>query len=238
MPSSQVDLTTGIDLKFIPAGCFEMGSSDVGTVGEVCIDAFYLSRHEVTNGQFRRFRSTHDSGSYMGQSLNGESQPVVNVSWHDAVAFTAWLSELADKRFRLATEAEWEYACRAGRSEVPLEELDTQGNLRIDPTSTDDTSKAATVAVGSFATSPFDLHDMHGNASEWVLDTYVEGADRFGNRHVNPFVEIENNALRVRRGGSWSSSAAQTQCAARDYYVGDLVVPHTGFRIVQELSSQ
>jgi formylglycine-generating enzyme required for sulfatase activity len=167
-PAHPTKTAAGIAFTLIPAGCFNMGSFDVGLVGEVCLDAFYLSQHEITNAQFRRFRPSHDSGTYQGHSLNGDQQPAVNLRWHDAVAFATWLSGATAEGFRLPTEA-----------------------------------------------------------------SYAEGSDRFGKARVNPFTEIDGNPLRVRRGGSWSSTASQAHCAARDYYVGDLAVPHTGFRIVQ-----
>jgi formylglycine-generating enzyme required for sulfatase activity len=207
-----------------------MGNNSTATyAGDVCVDGFFLSQYEITNAQFRRFRATHDSGGHLGHTLNDDDQPVVRVNWQDAVAFAAWLSEEIGTQIRLATEAEWEYACRYGRNRESAEKVSGYGNLRE---SGNEPEYEATVAVGSYEAGLQGAYDMHGNASEWVLDTYVEDADRYGDNRENPRIEIETTTLRVRRGGSWSSSKTQSSCDARDYYLGELAVPHTGFRLV------
>ncbi|MEM8948892.1 MAG: SUMF1/EgtB/PvdO family nonheme iron enzyme [Pseudomonadota bacterium] len=226
-----VDPLIGIGFVRLPPGCFDMGDDRAGLVGQVCVDGFFLGRHEITNAQFRRFRASHDSGSKAGYSLDGDDQPVVNVSWQDAVAFASWLSEETGTPFRLATEAEWEYACGYGWTEGATEKAGAFGNLREDG---DGSQADSTIAVGSYQVGPQGIYDMHGNASEWVLDAYVDDVDRYGDDRNDPRIDIETTPLRVRRGGSWTSSATQSRCAARDYYLGDLAVPHTGFRLVAE----
>ena len=229
---SWADPLLQIDFVFLPASCFNMGERTGATaVGRVCVDELFLSRHEITNAAFRRFRSSHDSGVHNGHSLNGDDQPVVNVSWKDAVAFAAWLSDETDTSIRLPTEAEWEYACGIGWNDAEADEASSFGNLREDG---GEPQSGGTVPVASFEASPHGLYDMHGNASEWVLDSYVDDVNRYGNDRNDPRVELGTTPLRVRRGGSWTSSVAQSRCAARDYYLGDLAVPHTGFRLVAD----
>lgn len=228
---SWTDLVTGIGFVFLPSGCFDMGDSEVGIVGQICVNGFFLSQHEITNAQFRRFRSAHDSGSHLGHTLDDDDQPVVNVSWSDATAFAAWLTNETGTPIRLATEAEWEYACRQGWLEASTKDVSAFGNLRGSQGEVA-AETHGTVAVGSYQAGPNKLHDMHGNASEWVLDSYVEDADRYGANRDDPRIENEAVPLRVRRGGSWGSSVSQSRCAARDYYLGELAVPHTGFRLV------
>lgn len=228
---SWTDPLIGIGFIALPAGCFDMGDSTAGFVGEVCLDEFFLSRYEITNAQYRRFRTNHDSGAHLGHSLDDDDQPVVHVSWQDAMAFADWLSEQTGMTMRLATEAEWEYTCVYGWTEAATGKASTFGNLRA---SENDRGPERTVAVGSYQAGPQGVHDMHGNVSEWVLDTYMEEADRYGDDRNNPLIEAETPPLRVRKGGSWSSSVTQSRCAARDYYLGELAIPHTGFRLVAE----
>ncbi len=225
------DPLIGIGFVRLPPGCFDMGNEANGLVGQVCVEGFFLSRFEITNAQFRRFRLTHDSGFSAGYSLDGDDQPVVNVSWRDAMAFADWLSEETGASFRLATEAEWEYACGYGWKEGATGKAGTFGHLRESGTVSE---TEGTVAVGTYEVGPQGIYDMHGNASEWVLDAYVDDVDRYGDDRDDPRIEIEATPLRVRRGGSWTSSTTQSRCAARDYYLGDLAVPHTGFRLVAE----
>jgi formylglycine-generating enzyme required for sulfatase activity len=230
---------TGMELVPIPEGCADLGDLDVGIIEQVCVDAFLLGRTEVTNAQFRQFRPDHRSGLYDGQSLDGDDQPAVNVSWSDAVAYAEWLSGKTGSRFRLPTEAEWEYAARAGTRTARFWGTSDEDAIRY--ANLKDRSGAphpgdgyaATAPTGRFAANPFGLHDMLGNASEWVIDTYVAGADRYGAVRRNPRV-TEPSPLRVRRGGSFDDPLRIVRASARDFYAADFAVPQTGFRLVME----
>lgn len=226
-------------LAFVPirGGCFDMGDLEVGVIEQVCVGDFLLARTEVTNAQFRQFRPRHRSGSFAGQSLDGDDQPVANVSWHDAQAYAAWLGERSGRRFRLPTEAEWEYAARGSTRSTRFWGTDEDGAARHAnlkgrlglPTD----GYAVTAPVGSLAPNPFGLHDMLGNVSEWVADLWAPGADRYGDRRQDPVVPGDSR-LRVRRGGSFDDPPRIVRSSARDFYAADLAVPQTGFRLVME----
>ena len=133
--------TTGMEFVWIPKGCFQMGSpkrigeeATRNTAHQVCVDGYWLGKYEVTNTQYRQFKPSHDSGDYEGNSLNGDTQPVVRVTWNDATAFAEWLSAKTGKTFRLPTEAEWEYAARAG-TKTARYWGDDDANSAVTPTS-------------------------------------------------------------------------------------------------------
>jgi formylglycine-generating enzyme required for sulfatase activity len=230
-PHYLVEPITGIEFVPVAAGCFDMGLGGVDVVSNICLSVFYISRHEVTNAQFRQFRPSHDSGIYRGLSLNGDDQPAVNVAWADAMDFAAWLGERSSGQYRLPTEAEWEYASRGGSFPLNAADVEAANLRRADAAAV---PQALTTPVGSFAPNPLGLFDMWGNASEWVLDNYIAGSGRYGRQGKDPIAYLANSPLRVRRGGSWEDTEATILGGYRDYYRGDLPVPQTGFRLVQQ----
>jgi formylglycine-generating enzyme required for sulfatase activity len=228
---------SGLEFLPVPGGCFDMGDLDVGVIEQVCVDDFLLARTEVTNAQFRRFRPGHRSGGFAGRSLDGDDQPVANVSWEDARAFAAWLSGQAGHRFRLPSEAEWEYAARGGTRTARFwgtgeEDAARYANLKERPGFPAD-GHPVTAPVGSLVPNPFGLLDMLGNLSEWVEDAWLPGADRYGTVRRNP-VAAGDGPLRVRRGGSFDDPPRIVRTAARDFYAAAFAVPQTGFRLVME----
>jgi formylglycine-generating enzyme required for sulfatase activity len=222
---------------------------------------FYLGVHEVTRGQFRRF--VDDSGYQTeaekdGKGGNGwneeaknfeqnprytllnpgfdqtDEHPVVNVSWNDAVAFAEWLGKKEGKAYRLPTEAEWEYACRAGTTTRyfcgdDVEALAEVGNV-ADGTAREKypswNANAArdgfvyTAPDGRYRSNAWGLHDMHGNVLEWCWDWY--GKDFYkGSRVDDPAGPLEA-AVRVIRGGGWDYSPRNCRSANRDRFTPDL----------------
>ncbi len=249
---------TGLEFVWVPGGCFLMGSpqsekgraEDEGPVHEVCVDGFWMSRTETTNGQFRKFQTDHNSRKYSGHSLNGDSQPAVFVTWLDANNFAQWLmgQNGGQYTFRLPTEAEWEYACRAG-SEASrywgedtfkactyenVADLTAQKQFGIQPGVDCDDGYAATAPVGSFQPNKFGLYDMLGNVWEWCSDVYSLDSYVRHDRKNPQFSDESVGQSRVIRGGFWHGGPAATRCAIRGSGMPEGMSDDLGFRLVRE----
>ena len=247
---TRINATSGVELNRIEGGCFLMGSpaserdrSSDEAPHQVCVKSFWIGKTEVTNGQYRRFKATHDSGVFQGRSLNGDAQPAVNLNWGDAQAFTEWLSwETGNdgKRFRLPTEAEWEYAARAGATaRYPWgNDLDPrQANFsdRNDPTGASigslDDGQAVTAPVGRYQPNGFGLHDMIGNVWEWTCSEY---SPTYNGDEQNCSAKRPVEGQRTVRGGSWNNGPGELRSARRVARKPDARDAMTGFRVIQE----
>lgn len=243
-------------MAWVPGGCFSMGSpaEEIGrypneTRHRRCVEGFWLSRHEVSNAQFRQFREAHDSGAYRSQSFDGDNQPVVEVNWHDAVAFSDWLSAQTGKRYRLPDEAEWEYAARADTSASRFwgnapDEACSYANIH-DLTSRETNpelvevfdwqdfhdchdSAAVTTVVGSYRPNSWGLYDMLGNVWEWTCSAYREDhSDSDLGCH-------QDEGPKVLRGGGWVSTPDSIRSARRLAYDSTEALDAIGFRLLRE----
>jgi formylglycine-generating enzyme required for sulfatase activity len=220
---------------------------------------YYMALSETTNREYREFEPTHDSGNFRGDGLNADQQPVVEVSHDDAVKYAAWLS--AQDRthvYRLPTEVEWEYACRAGtrtRRWWGDEDVGAKGNASVtDPISVDryrgvDSSRfpapssaafsfddgfRVTAPVATFAPNPWGLYDMLGNVSEVCADWLDYEYYGTSSAKVDPTgpTSGEGSGRRVVRGGSWYSASSSVTCAHRSGATSDSRYFTTGFRLV------
>ncbi len=222
----------------IPAGEFQRGGLDSNIerehpIGRVYIDSFSLGRFEVTLEQYRQFAAaTERTLPDDPRDWDQQNLPVFNVSWRDAQAYVQWLSEVTDQPFRLPSEAEWEYAARAGsesRYSWGDRVDDNLANCQGCASAWDGISPAP---VGSFAPNGFGLHDMHGNLWEWVADCWN---DTYENAPRNGEVWQEGDCrYRVIRGGSWSHEPHLMRSAARSKEVlfrKNLVL---GFRVAMD----
>ncbi|MFO1372463.1 MAG: SUMF1/EgtB/PvdO family nonheme iron enzyme [Candidatus Competibacteraceae bacterium] len=246
---TRIDNTTGLELSWIEGGCFSMGSPpterDRGNdeaLHQVCVKDFWIGRTEITNGQYRRFKPNHNSGSFQGRSLNSDTQPVVNLTWGDANTFTDWLSWEAKtgKRFRLPTEAEWEYAARAGATTRyywgnDIDPRYANFSDRNDPTGASnsnlDDGQAVTAPVGSYLPNNLGLRDVAGNVWEWTCSEYDPA---YGDQAQNCSEKRPNEGQRVTRGGSWNNGPAELRLAKRlPRKPGDHDAM-TGFRVIME----
>jgi len=207
----------------IPAGTFMMGSpaseverSDDENQHEVSLSAFKMSAHEVTFAQYDAFCEATKHKKANDEGWGRGKRPVINVSWYDATAFAKWMG------CRLPTEAEWEYACRAG-STTPFNtgnDLTTsQANYRSNKTT----------AVGSFASNAWGLYDMHGNVWEWCIDWYGYYPS---NPQTNPRgLSLEGAGLAMR-GGGLVNNADECRSAERNDRNPGFRSNGIGFRLV------
>ena len=275
-----VDLGGGVAMQLVrvPAGAFVMGcwdtQPDEAPPAQVAIaEEFWMGSREVTNEQFRRFDAAHDSGRFAkrfndvngpGLSLAGAKQPAVRVSWRRAMDFCRWLSAKAGNArltFTLPTEAEWEYACRAGattdlsfgdvgadfsawanladrrlaRRPTPTGGLDSNIMVAGDIVCDDrfDDGAVATADVGRYRPNSWGLYDMHGNAAEWTLTTC----------RPYPYVagdgrnDASGEGRKVVRGGSWVDRPSRCRSTFRLDYPSWRRVHNVGFRVVCRAST-
>ncbi|TGO03588.1 hypothetical protein PN36_03650 [Candidatus Thiomargarita nelsonii] len=154
--------------------------------------------------------------------FKGEKRPVEKVYWKDAVEFCQKLSALTGETYRLPSEAEWEYACRAGTT-TPFYFGETITSDLVN------SNGRKTTEVGQFPPNAFGLYDMHGNVREWCADTYH---DSYQGAPTDGSVWEKGGKNRVRRGGSWSLSADICRTASRYWNVPDDRNGFVGFRVV------
>lgn len=236
LPSDPVQvLPLGIQLVSIPGGRFAMGSKDHEVelpVHLVDISPFRLMAHEVTQGQWQAIMGNNPASF----TQCGSKCPVENVSWHDVQTFINKLNQKTDLRFRLPSEAEWEYAARAGTTTAFAfgDQLSTeQANFHGEYTYNDSSEgiyREKTVPVDSFQPNGWGLYNMHGNVWEWTQDCWNDsyiGAPEDGSPWLNG-----NCSARVLRGGSWIYGPEQLRSAHRFWYGASSRSYHYGFRLV------
>lgn len=253
----------------VEGGTFSMGSpdseawrSDDETQHTVTVSDFYMSAFEVTQAEYQAVIGSNPS------AFSGEELPVETVSWLDAIAYCNARSELEGLEpaytvegqtvtwnrgangYRLPTEAEWEYACRAGtetpfntETSISAEESNywghypyliednyfNQSNLETRP----GVYRETTVAVGSFQPNAWGFYDMHGNVGEWVWDYYGNYPTEAQTDPVGP----DSGVLRVNRGGGWNDFAKNLRSAYRATLPQDSAVFNVGFRLVRNAAA-
>ena len=222
-----LDLGDGVSMRFnpIPAGQFAMGSppteqgrSYAELQRPVTITKpFYLGIYEVTQIQWLTIMGTSPS------RFSGSDFPVERVSWDDAVEFCNKLSEKTGRKVRLPTEAEWEYACRAGTTTA----FNTGDALKPDQANFGESRKNQTTPVGSYPANALGLFDMHGNVWEWCADRYGDYPEGAATDPQGP----ERGTNRVLRGGSWGHSADFCRSASRLRLDPDIRYFFFGFRV-------
>jgi len=233
------------EMLFVPAGEFVMGSDapeaapNEGPLFRVTLNHFYLSRHLITNASYDQFQPSHLRKRMPGA---GDRHPVVHVSSLEAIKFCQWLSARTRKKYRLPTEAEWEYAARGtdGRK-YPWGNYEGRGDLAnfadcntnfawSDRDIDDGYPETSPVGAFPFGASAFGMEDMAGNVWEWCLDYYEPYRPA---PKVNPRGPTTGNR-RVYRGGSWKSRFNSLRTTVRGSNVPTFSCNDLGFRVVCE----
>ncbi|MFT5328194.1 MAG: sulfatase activating formylglycine-generating enzyme [Planctomycetaceae bacterium] len=215
----------GMEFKLLPGGTFTMGE-DKEAHQVTLTKPFEMAVYELTQGQASQLRKVNSS------IFKGPENPVEQVSWDEAVALCRNLSALPAEKssgyvYRLPTEAEWEYACRAG-TKTGYSFGDSESELG-EYAWYDDNSERTTHPVGGKKANPWGLYDMYGNVWEWCQDRHGD----FPNGPVTDPTGPALGSYRVERGGSWGNSARYSRSAYRDRYTPDYRGDDVGFRVLR-----
>ena len=230
-----VDDKTGITFVTIPAGVFPMGGTQHGDekpIHQVEISReFWLAKYPVTNAQYQRYLESAGGrvkkpSHWDDRRFNQPDQPVVGVSWQDAQAYCKWAG------CRLPTEAEWEYACRAGTTTEFS--FGDNAELLVEYGWFGKNSNGQSQPVGAKKPNAWGLHDMHGNVWEWCQDWFEEYAAGAVRDPMGP----ERGLIRVIRGGSWNDPAEFCRSAYRCWNDPVIRDDDLGFRVARSPSGR
>ncbi|BAZ16811.1 hypothetical protein NIES4071_86890 [Calothrix sp. NIES-4071] len=251
-----------LEMVEIPSGSFIMGApaSEEGSRDnerpqhQVNVPSFFMSKYPITQAQGRQVAALEQINKSLKPEpsrFKGDNLPVERVSWFDAVEFCARLSQYTKREYRLPSEAEWEYACRAGTNtpfyfgEIITTELANYCGIdeKVEGTKYKGSYgqgpkgeyRKQTTEVGIFPANAFGLYDMHGNVWEWCMDDWhsnYEGAPNNGSAWISKNKSTNNNHSQMLRGGSWSSYPEFCRSAFCFSYVPDIVNNSIGFRVV------
>jgi formylglycine-generating enzyme required for sulfatase activity len=245
------ELGEGVELTMvkIPAGSFLMGSpkreaeraENEGPQHQVTLGAYFMAQTPITQSQWRAVagwqKLERDLEPDPAQ-FKGASRPVEQVSWFDALEFCRRLSQRTGHSYGLPSEAQWEYACRAG-STTPFHfgatlspDLANYNGNHVYGTGTKGTYRKQTTDVASFPANGWGLHDLHGNVWEWCQDHWHDSYN-FAPGDDQPWLipAAVDNQLRLLRGGSWSNSPRDCRSAYRYFNLPDFRFLYIGFRV-------
>jgi formylglycine-generating enzyme required for sulfatase activity len=249
-----------LDMVLIPTGRFEMGSpadelerrDNEGPQHSVTVPSFFMGRTPITQAQWRqvvKLPQVKDKLDNPDPSrFKGPELPVEQVSWDDATEFCARLSRHTQREYRLPSEAEWEYACRAGTTTAFHfgETIDAEvANYQAQDEKIGDTTYPGkygrgkfgeyckhTTPVGSFPPNQFGLYDMHGNVWEWCMDDWHDNYKKAPNDGSVWLKNVKTASTKVLRGGSWLNHPRDCRSAYRSSYSRDLRSDGIGVRVV------
>ncbi|MBD2359229.1 SUMF1/EgtB/PvdO family nonheme iron enzyme [Tolypothrix sp. FACHB-123] len=250
------DLGNGVILEMvsIPSGKFLMGSpqgegdDDEKPQHQVTVESFFMGKYPVTQAQWKRVAALPKVNRDLEANpskFKGDNRPVEEVSWYDAVEFCSRLSKYTNKQYRLPSEAEWEYACRAGTTTpfhfgetITTELANYNGNFTY-ASESKGKKRGETTEVGIFLPNGFGLYDMHGNLWEWCQDDWhstYKGAPTDGSAWFDDNTQLyQKRGKAVLRGGSWDNYPKNCRSASRNsnyWAVRDDFNTYIGFRVV------
>jgi formylglycine-generating enzyme required for sulfatase activity/class 3 adenylate cyclase len=216
------------EMNALPGGSFAMGGEDVSEkpIHQVTVKPFAISKYPITVREWNECAAAKACGFV---STGKDDAPISNVSWSDAKQYVAWLADTTRKAYRLPTEAEWEYAARAGTQTKYWWGDQLQSGMANCKDCTTTAAPEQPVKVGSFKPNPFGLYDMGGSVDQWVEDCYhknYQGAPADGSAWVSG-----DCTSHVLRSGSWKNDARYVRPANRDSYDTNVRYPTHGFRI-------
>lgn len=215
-----LDVDSGMEFVYVPGGRFRMGQGEKAT-GWATVGSFFMARYEVTQEQWVKVMGLNPS------VFVGEKNPVENISWYDANEYVRRLSEKTDRRYRLPTEAEWEYAART-RGRNFLWAGTSADDKLLHFAWTKENSGLATHQVGLRRANGLGIYDMSGNVWEWTSDRYFEdgASNSMG----------DTTERKVIRGGSYMMDAGYSRTSAREASTAESRFQDNGMRLVLELS--
>ncbi len=223
----------------MPAGNFTMGSSVTSDYFEerphrdVKVKRFAISKHEVNFTEYRKFAKATNRPIPEDEGWGRDNQPVINVSWQDAINYTTWLSEQTGHSFRLPSESEWEYMARAGSQATYWWGNEPRGENANCAGCAGKLAGKQTLAVESYEANPFGIKNVAGNVAEWVQDCYHSS---YENAPLDSKAWVINGSCdkRMVRGGSYRSPLNQLRASARDSRDYKTRSDAIGFRVVRE----
>jgi eukaryotic-like serine/threonine-protein kinase len=228
-PELKTSKSPSIEMVDISGGSFLMGSTsdEVGhesneeSLHSVTVSSFAIGKYEITQAQWRTVMGNNPS------TFKGDELPVGNVSWIDANEFCRKLSKMTGKKYRLPSEAEWEYAARGNTTGPYPDEL---GEIAW----YSDNAEGTAHPVGQKRPNAFGLYDMHGNVREWCEDTRHSFGYYGAPADGSSWVDVEKNGFdfRIVRGGAWYSSATDCRSASRASDWSRKAQSGNGFRVV------
>ena len=217
-----------IEMIAVEGGTFTMGATseqgsdaddDESPTHSVTLSGFYIGKTEVTQAQWKAVMGSNPS------SFKGDEMPVENVSWNDCQTFITKLNQLTGKKFRLPTEAEWEYAARGGKSSKGYKYAGS--NYATDVAWYGSNSGDKTHPVGTKQANELGLYDMSGNVWEWCQDWYDSYSSSAQTNPTGP----SSGSARVGRGGSWGNVAWYCRVSIRNYYTPYYRYSRLGLRL-------